>query len=139
MSRLLRVGLTMALLVTPMSFAWASANLNLSKSNINKEFPKASFVTATVTLTDPNETKTVFTTPGTGDFILTQACVSFVNGGMRIAATGLGPIADVGAPTCQVFDPGMSVPKTSDITCSTTSAASPGGDYFCTVSGMLRP
>lgn len=125
-------GLLVMMVVT---ISWASSNLNLSKSNINKA-QGAVFVAATVSLTRSDQTETVFTTPETGDFVLTQVCVSPVTGGMRLAVRGFGPIMHTSDAPCYIFDPGMSVPNGSPITCSTTSRPN-RGDYFCTISGLL--
>lgn len=138
MRRLVLVSAITVLLVAIVSISWAAINLNSSKSNIYREFPNGELVSATVSLSGPSETQTVYTTPGKGDFILTQLCVSPVNGGIRLAASGFGPIAHIGADPCQIFTPGVSVPKRSALTCSTTSDAI-SGDYFCTISGMLEP
>lgn len=136
-----QVVLLAALLLMPVSSTGAAAtsNLNLSKSNINREFPGGKMVTATVSLTNPNETKIVYSTPASGDFILTQVCTSSVNGGIRLAVSGFGPIADISQPSCQSFTPGISLPSDAAITCSTTAYAAAGGSYFCTISGVRPP
>ena len=123
------------LVVIVVTISWAASNLDLSKSNINR-FQGAVFVAATVSLAGSNQTETVFTTPETGDFVLTQVCVSPVTGGIRLAVRGFGPIVHTSDAPCYIFDPGMSVPKGSPITCSTTSRPN-RGDYFCTISGLL--
>jgi hypothetical protein len=123
------------LVIMVVTISQAAANLNLSKSNINRD-QGAVFVAATVSLTGSNQTETVFTTPETGDFVLTQVCVSPVTGGMRLAVRGFGPIVHTSSAPCYIFNPGMSVPKGAPITCSTTSRPS-RGDYFCTISGLL--
>jgi hypothetical protein len=125
-------GLLVMMVVT---ISQATSNLNLSKSNINRA-QGAVFVAATVSLTVSNQTETVFTTPETGDFVLTQVCVSPVTGGMRLAVRGFGPIMHTSDAPCYIFDPGISVPNGSPITCSTTSRPN-RGDYFCTISGLL--
>jgi len=123
------------LLVTVVSISLAASNLNLSKSNINR-VGGLQIVSATASLSGPNQTQTVYITAETGEFLLTQLCVSPVNGGIRLAATGFGPIAHTGAAMCYTFNPGVIVPKSSTITCSTSSFAE-AGDYFCTISGLL--
>ena len=123
------------LLVTATSISWASTNLHSSKSNIYRS-QGAQLVSATVSLSGPNQTQTVFTTPDTGEFVLTQLCVSPVNGGIRLAATGFGAIAHTGDTMCSIFNPGVILPKSSAITCSTTSDPI-DGDYFCAISGLL--
>lgn len=125
-------GLTIVMAVTN---SRAASNLNLSKSNINRD-QGAVLVAATVSLTGSNQTETVFTTPETGDFVLTQVCVSPVTGGMRLAVRGFGPIVHTSDAACYMFNPGMSTPKGAPITCSTTSRPN-RGDYFCTISGLL--
>ena len=126
-----------SLLVMAVSIGWAATNLNASRSNIYREFPGTSLVTASATLSGPSETETVMTTPATGDFILTQFCSSDVNGGIRLAAAGLGGIAHTSGVTalCYTFTPGVSLPRNSAITCSTSSGASPGS-YFCMITGL---
>lgn len=133
--RLLTAAIAGLLVMMVATISQAAANLNFSKSNINRD-QGAVFVAATVSLTGPNQTETVFTTPETGDFILTQVCVSPVTGGIRLAVRGFGPIMHTSDAPCYIFNPGMSVPKGSPITCSITSGPI-RGDYFCTISGLL--
>jgi hypothetical protein len=123
------------LLVTATSISLAASNLNLSKSNINR-IQGAQIVSATVSLSGSDQTQAVYITPDTGEFLLTQLCVSPVNGGIRLAASGFGPIAHLGGAICTTFSPGVIVPKNSTVTCSTTGYAD-SGDYFCTISGLL--
>ncbi len=123
------------LLVTIASISLAASNLNLSKSNINR-VGGAQIVSATVSFSGPDQTQTVYTTPETGEFLLTQFCVGPANGGIRLAVTGFGPIAHTGSEMCYAFNPGVIVPKNSAITCSTTQYAE-SGDYFCAISGLL--
>ena len=137
MRRLLLAGAILSVFMAMVSVGWATINLNSSKSNIYKEFQNTVLVTATVGLTGASQTHTVHTTPAKGDFILTQLCVSPVNGGIRLAAGGFGPIAHTGNDLCYTFSPGMVMPQGSEMTCSTTSAADPG-DYFCTIASLLR-
>ncbi len=148
---------TVTSLVTAMFVAalatnsWGASNLNLSKSNINREFPNASVVTASVNL-GASESVIVYTTPAKGDFVLTQFCASpDATDGVRLDATGLGSIAQTTATqSCFTFTPGVSIPKQSVVSCTTNSvaaasspiaaAASPAapaaGSFFCTISGM---
>lgn len=135
MRRLVLVGGVAGLLMLLVAVAWASIALNSSRSNIYR-VQGAVVLSATASLTGPNQTQTVFTTPDDGDFVLTQLCVGPVAGGIRLAATGFGPIAHTGGTPCYTFVPGVSVPKTSTMTCATTAAAA-RGDYFCTISGLL--
>ena len=37
--------------------SWGTSNLNLSKSNVNSEFPNAAIATAAVNLTGPGDTQ----------------------------------------------------------------------------------
>jgi len=127
--------------------SWATSNLNLSKSNINREFPSAALATASVDL-GASESAIVYNTPAKGDFVLTQFCASpDAPGGIRLDATGFGGIAQTGATSCFTFTPGMSIPKSSTLSCTTfspvTAAASPAiaaavipASYFCTISGV---
>ena len=136
MRRLFLVGGICGLLVAAATMAWAAINLNGSKSNVYSTFGRSFFVSATESLTGPSETVTVYTTPETGNFILTQLCVGPANGGIRLAANGFGPIAHTSFQDyCQIFSPGFVVPPNSAMTCSTTAAAE-AGDHFCTISGM---
>jgi hypothetical protein len=138
MSRLVLAGAAVVLVVTMLSFAWAATNLNSSRSNIYREFPGTVLVTASTPLSAANDPATVYTTSATADFVLTQFCASPVNTGVRLAATGLGPIAHTTAATlCYTFQPGIIMPKSSPITCTTTEFA--GTNSFCTIAGLLRP
>ncbi len=71
----------------------ATSNLNLSKSNVNRvrDFPSAAVTTASLNLTGPSDTEVIYTTPTSGDFILTQFCASpSPDGGVLLSAAGLG-------------------------------------------------
>ncbi len=124
----------LGLLVTAM--VWATSNLNLSKSNINR-VGSAVVMSGSATLSGPSQTQTVMNVPETGDFVLTQVCIGPVNGGIRLEARGLGPLVHVGDPLCVSLQPGISVRPGAALTCSTTGFAAPGGDYFCTISGLF--
>ena len=126
--------------------SFATSNLNLSKSNINrvKEFPAGAVTTASVNL-GPGESAIVYNTPTSGDFILTQFCASpDAPGGIRLDATGLGGIAQTGTTSCFTFTPGVSIPKGSTLSCTTfapvvgasSAALVVTSSYFCTISGM---
>jgi hypothetical protein len=123
------------LLVTATSISWAATNLNTSRSNAYR-IQGAQLVTATASLSGPSQTQTVYVTPETGEFVLTELCVSPVNGGIRLAVMGFGTIAHTGSEMCHMFNPGMIVPKNSTMTCSTTGYAD-SGEFFCTISGLL--
>lgn len=140
MKKLLLLTLAVALVALG-SIAWAGSNLNLSRSNINRLLPEATFlVTASTTLSNPREPQTVYTTPSTGDFVLTQVCTSLGNGGIELAADNLGRIAHVGRSggSCQTFITGAVIPKASAITCSLNAFAD-AGSYFCMITGYLVP
>ncbi len=133
-----------ALLATNAS---AANNLNLSKSNVNREFPSASIATASVTL-GASESAIVYTTPARGDFILTQFCASpDATGGIRLDAGKLGSIAQSGTTSCITFTPGVSIPQNSTVSCTTnpsgaaavsSAAVTPAlpASFFCSISGM---
>jgi hypothetical protein len=138
MSRLLLVGAAAVLVVTMFSFAWAAINLNSSKSNIYRELPGTTLVSASTPLGQANDPQTVYTTSATGDFVLTQFCASPTNNGTRLAAVGLGGIAQTTATTlCYTFQPGLIMPKSAPITCTTTEFG--GVNSFCMIAGLLRP
>ena len=138
MSRLLLIGALAVLIVTMFSFAWAAINLNSSKSNIYRELPGTVLVSASTPLGPPNVPETVYTTSATGDFVLTQFCASPVSSGTRLAAVGLGGIAQTTATTlCYTFQPGLIMPKGGPITCTTTEFAFTS--TFCMIAGLLRP
>lgn len=133
--------------------SWGTSNLNLSKSNINREFPNDTLATASVNL-GAGESMIVYNTPAKGDFLLTQFCASpDASGGIRLDASGFGGIAQTGATSCFTFTPGVSIPKNSSLSCTTFSAVlatAPAtsadaaaaiipASYFCTISGLQTP
>jgi hypothetical protein len=143
MNRLFLATAFVSLLVTN---SWATSNLNLSKSNINRylPYPNAALTTATANV-PAGGTVQVYTTPVLGDFILTQFCASpDAIGGVRLNAVNFGDIAQTvnNGVSCFTFTPGVSIPKNSALTCSNggTSvpniATSSAANYFCTISGM---
>ncbi len=140
MSRLLLVGAVAVLVVTMFSFAWAAINLNSSKSNIYRELPGTTLVSASTPLITTVDPQLVFTTPATGDFVLTQFCASPTINGIRLAAPGLGGLGGIAHTTttilCYTFQPGLIMPKAAPITCTTTEFAQNG---FCMIAGLLRP
>src|SRR5215813_11578713 len=77
---------------------WATSNLNLSKSNINRTFPRSKLVTASVDI-NGSQSALVYQVPADGDFVLTQACVGPVSGGVRIQVSGVN-IAHVASGAC---------------------------------------
>ena len=117
--------------------SWAATTVKSSKSNSSeKRFLKN--VTATTGLSGPSDTQVVYTTSGTGTFLLTEVCVSPVaTGGIRLEVNGFGSIAHLGAlgDGCRSFSQGILLPRNSTITCSTLAGASPG-NYFCTIAGL---
>jgi hypothetical protein len=116
--------------------SWAATTVNSSRSNSSERL-QGKFVTATAQLSGADDTQTVYTTPTSGDFILTQICVSpSVTGGIRLDASGFGSIAHLGVAGhgCQTFSVGVLLPRGSPITCSTFAEAS-AGSYFCAISG----
>jgi hypothetical protein len=142
MSRLVLVGAAAVLVVTMLSFAWAATNLTLnsSRSNIYRELPGTTLVSASTPLITTAVPQLVYTTPPTGDFVLTQFCASPTFSGIRLAATGLVGLGDIAHTTtsilCYTFQPGLIMPKAAQITCTTTEFAQNG---FCMIAGLLRP
>lgn len=125
---------------TPTTIASLATTVKSGKSNSSDRL-FAYLSTASTTLTGPSDTRVVYQTPPSGDFILTQICVSSAAaGGILVSAAGLGAVAHLGgvARSCQSFDPGFILPPDSAVTCSTFASASPGA-YFCMISGLLAP
>ena len=143
MKRLLLAAAVVSLLATN---SWGAIRLNSSRSNNCREYPNAAVVTGTVDLPGgPAVSAVVYAVPAKGDFVLTQFCASpDANGGIRLDATGFGAIAQtVNGVSCYTFNPGVSIPRGSELTCTTSSSASssagslvvtPG--YFCMITGM---
>ena len=147
-------GLTAALLVILRATgSWGANNLNLSKSNINRLQTAAQVVTATTNL-GPGESVSVYNTPASGDFLLTQFCASpDATGGVSLDVSGFGTIAQTTSTlSCFTFNPGVSVPKGSTLSCTTSAAGAPAlsagcsavgspavvppAAFFCTISGL---
>ena len=80
----------------------------------------------------------VYTVPAKGDFLLTQFCASpDASGGIRLDATGFGCIAQtVNGVSCYTFNPGVSIPQGSELTCTTSSSSDLSSSYFCMITGM---
>jgi hypothetical protein len=112
---------------------WATSNLNLSKSNINRTFPRSKFVTATVGISG-SQSALVYQVPADGDFVLTQVCVGPVSGGVRIQVSGAS-IAHVASGACQSFDPGVVLQADGLVSCTTFADE----QTFCMISGLLSP
>ena len=113
---------------------WATSNLNLSKSNINRTFPRAKFVTATVDISG-SQSALVYQVPADGDFVLTQVCVGPANGGVRIQVGGAS-VAHVASGSCQTFDPGVVLQPDGSVTCTTFGTEE---QTFCMISGLYSP
>jgi hypothetical protein len=131
MKTTLLVAVTIGLLATS---SWATSNLNLSKSNINREFPRGQFVTASTDFSGA-VSQIVYTTPPTGDFILTQVCTGLATGGTLVQVGGV-RIAQVGSGLCQTFTPGTVLLPGQVVTCTTFDA---DASTFCTITGVLQP
>ena len=119
--------------------SWAATTVRGSKSNSDNRL-RSNLLSASVQLSVPAETKTVYRTPASGDFTLTHVCVSpTAAGGILLSADGLGAIAHPGgSESCASFDPGVLVPPNSNVMCSTSSSAA-AGTYFCMISGLQAP
>ena len=114
-----------------------AAAINSSHSNIKNLSSKSNVTSASTNLTGASDTQTVYTTPATGEFLLTTVCSSVVSGGVQLTVVGFGGVAQTGiADSCTTLSPGVAVPASTAITCSTTSGASPGTVYFCSISGL---
>ena len=114
-----------------------AAAINNSHSNIKNLLSKSNVTSASTNLTGPADTQTVYTTPASGDFLVTNFCSSVVTGGVQLSAAGLGALALTGiGGSCTTFNPGISVGANTAISCSTGSGASPGTVYFCSISGL---
>ena len=114
--------------------SWATNNLNLSKSNVNREFPRSMFVTATADIAGA-VSQIVYRTPATADFILTQVCTGLATGGTLLQVGGTS-IAQLGSGVCQTFTPGMVLPADQLVTCTTFAAEA---HSFCTITGLQGP
>lgn len=128
-----------ALLVIGASLAapvavWAASNLNLSKSNINREFPRTAVVTASADISF-EIAPILYTTPADADFLLTQVCVGPADGGVLVQAGGVS-VVHIASGQCQVFTPGLILPRDAPVTCTVYSA---GVHSFCTISGLVGP
>ena len=134
--RLLVGAMMVSVLVTS---SWAGTFVKSTKSNSSDRLV-SKLVTASVTLSGPSDTKNVYKTPGFGDFVLTQLCVSTAAaGGIQLNAAGLGAVAHLGGgSSCQTFSPGVIIAQNSQLTCSTFASAT-AGSYFCTIGGLLGP
>ena len=117
--------------------AFGSANYNSSRSNVYKTAGNAA--TASISLSGPSDTQTVYTTPATGSFYLQQFCASDVAGGVRLDVSGLGSVALAGTTaSCVSFPSFLYLAPNAVVSCSTSSAA-PAGSYFCSIGGLASP
>ena len=147
-------GLAAALLVILLATgSWGANNLDLSKSNVNRLETASQVVTASANL-GASESVLLYTAPASGDFVLTQFCASpDATGGVRLDVNGFGSIAQTtSALSCFTFNPGISVPKGSTVSCTTNPSGAPPlsaggsvvssppvvppGAFFCTISGL---
>jgi hypothetical protein len=136
MKTTLLAGAIIGLLATS---SWASANLNLSKSNVNLEFPSGTIVTASTDVSGA-AAHTVLRTPPGRDFILTQLCGG--PGGILLQVDGVS-IAQVGPGLCQTFTPGAILSEDQVVSCATLATETPTlaaeTNNFCTIMGILEP
>ena len=143
MSRLVLVCAAAVLVVTMLSFAGAAppTPTTSSKSNLYRELPGTTLVSVSTPLITTVEPQAVYTTSPTADFVLTQFCASPTINGIRLTATALGSIVQIAHTTtttlCYTFQPGLIMPKSALITCTTTEFAGLSG--FCMIAGLQRP
>jgi hypothetical protein len=130
-----QIGAIIALMATS---AWATSNLNLSKSNINRLQRAGTLVSASAEVRG-DVPAVVYNTPPNADFVMTQICAGPVNGGIFIAYAwdfemNVRPVAFVAGGQCQTFSPGMFLPAGKSVTCT------PSFDFeaptFCTITGI---
>jgi len=118
--------------------SWSTTNYNSSKSNVYLSFPNAMITTASISFPG-GVVDVVYTTPATGDFILTQFCAGPNWLGSVELDAAYGTIAEAGnGMGCYTFTPGMSIPPNSALSCSAAASAARGIQvtHFCTISGM---
>jgi len=122
------------------SSAWATSNLNLSKSNINRLSKLSTPLTASADVSGDAPT-VVYRTPVNADFVLTQVCVGPINGGVYLnyawdVEQNVRPLAFVPSGSCTTFAGlGMALPQGGNLSCT------PAFDFetrtFCTISGLV--
>ncbi|MDX2168373.1 MAG: hypothetical protein SF182_14965 [Deltaproteobacteria bacterium] len=119
--------------------AAATTTVKGTKSNGDNRL-QSKLTTGSVILSAASETKRVYKTPASGDFTLTQICVSpAAAGGILVSIEGFGALAHLGgAESCATFDPGVVLPANANIACSTFESAT-AGNYFCMISGLQAP
>ena len=120
-----------AVVVLVATSAWATSNLNLSKSNINR-LAVGKLLSASVNLVG-QASFLVYTTPADADAVLTQVCVGNAAGGVLVQVGGVG-IAQVGSGACQTFSPGLILARDAPLTCTTVD---PEANSFCAIAGIL--
>jgi hypothetical protein len=81
----------------------------------------------------PTTAATVYTTPATGFFILTQVCVQD-RSEMAVRGATLGPL--VTDDRCTTYTPGVALPRNEVITCANNDATPTGA---CSITGVLSP
>ena len=129
-----QVAASIALITTS---AWASANLNLYKSNINR-LQRGTLVSASAEVTGRVPTLVYNTTPN-ADFVLTQICAGPVNGGILLGYSwdiemNVRPVVFVAGGQCQSFSPGILLPAGKAVTCTPSFDFEAG--TFCTITGI---
>jgi hypothetical protein len=122
---------TVALIILLVANVWATSNLNLSKSNINR-LRGARLVRASVEL-HGQASFLAYTTPADADFLLTDVCIGNAPGGVLIAIGGAA-LVQLTSGTCEHFSPGMILTPDAPLTCT---AFDPETNGFCTISGSL--
>jgi hypothetical protein len=84
-------------------------------------------------LSPPSTTSaTVFTTPASGDFILTEICTS---GNLNLSGSTFGTIAALQESGCVAFQPGMALPQREQIICVGFLGES---ENYCRITGILE-
>ncbi len=118
--------------------SWGTTNYNSSKSNVYLSFPDTTVTTASANVSFAGGV--VYTTPASGDFILTEFCADpSAYGGIRLQAANFGTIAQtVSGTNCYTFTPGMAIPQSTALTCepAATVFVSKTTTNYCTISGM---
>lgn len=92
-------------------------------------------VSASATIPQFGDPVTAYTTPSTGNFVLTQFCV--VPAFAKLSGSSFGAIVGVGSgsdPSCTSYGPGLALPTNETITLSSNGAAA-----NVTITGVLQP
>ena len=131
----MKIALSIAVLIGLLATScWATSNLNLSKSNVNRIMQRGTFVSANADISGA-VSRIVYTVPTNQDFLLTQACAGPAEGGVLIEVGGVG-IAQVSSGLCQTFNPGVILTSEQLLVCTSFAAAQ---NSFCMISGILGP